>query len=458
MKSSLAHEMIDVDALRVGMFVHLDLRWMAHPFPVGNFRIADQDQVKTIRALGVRRIRWSPARSDLRAPVRPQGFAASTAATAAVATAADALPIGTAGPAELAPSSVPASTSASAATAAAAAADEHRRLLAAQRESLAVCEQQFAEAAQDCKRLTDQAVLQPTEMRVQVEQLSTALVDKMLGEQTLCIRLLSSAAGDKATVHALNVTILSLLMGRNLGLSADELRDLGVGALLHDIGKLDLPERVRHDDEHFGLSERRSYEEHVALGVRQARRMGLSPGATLVVAQHHEQADGGGFPLRLQSDNMTIAARIVAMVNRYDNLCNNHLAHWSVTPAESLSLLFARSPAQFDTSLLASFIRMMGVYPAGSVVQLTDNRHALVVSINASRPLRPRVLVYEPGVPRADALILDLEANRQLGIRRSLPPAQLEPAALDYLAPRTRLAYFFESSPTTLPGAQEGQG
>lgn len=299
--------------------------------------------------------------------------------------------------------------------------------------------------------------MRPEEVRGRVEQLSTALVDKMLDEQALCIRLLSSAAGDKVTVHALNVTILSLLMGRNLGLSADELRDLGVGALLHDIGKLDLPDRVRHDDEHFGPAERRSYEEHVALGVKRARRMGLSPGATLVVAQHHEQTDAGGFPLRLGGDNMTTAARIVAMVNRYDNLCNHHLAHRSVTPAEALASLFARSRSQFDTTLLAGFVRMMGVYPTGSVVQLTDNRFALVVSVNSSRPLRPRVLVHEPGVPRADALIVDLEADRLVGIRRSLPPAQLDPAVLDYLAPKARLAYFFETSSTTLPGTPEAQ-
>lgn len=130
MKSSLAHEMIDVDALRVGMFVHLDLSWMAHPFAVGNFRIADQGQVSTIRGLGVRRVRWSPARSDLRAPVRVQG-----------GTLNDTAPADPASPPEPAP--LPEVS----------AADEHRRVLEAQRASLAVCEQQFAEAAQDCKQL-----------------------------------------------------------------------------------------------------------------------------------------------------------------------------------------------------------------------------------------------------------------------------------------------------------------
>jgi hypothetical protein len=173
--------------------------------------------------------------------------------------------------------------------------------------------------------------------------------------------------------------------------------------------------------------------------------MGLSPGATLVIAQHHEHADGTGFPLRLNTDRMTPASRIVALVNRYDNLCNPHLAAKALTPHESLSLMFAQGKTKFDTAILGAFIRMMGVYPAGSAVQLTDDRFGLVVGVNSSRPLKPRVLVHEPGVPRDEALVVDLEAVAGLGIRRSIKPLQLPPATLEYLAPRPRVAYFFEA-------------
>ena len=87
---------------------------------------------------------------------------------------------------------------------------------------------------------------------------------------------------------------------------------------------------------------------------------------------------------------------------------------------------------------------MMGVYPAGSVVQLTDDRYALVVGSNFARPLKPRVLVHEPGVPRDDALILNLESAPGLGIRRSLKPLALPERTLNYLSPRPRVSYFFE--------------
>ena len=434
MKVATPQDLIEVDALRVGMFVHLDMGWMSHPFPLGSFKIASADQMATIRSLGLKRVRWSPQQSD---PVDEP--------------AADAQAWGPRGADGVAPPEGASDTLASAAPAEpvplspeAAARAQHVKRLAHQRESLVVCERQFAEAAHDCQQLTALVPSQPQQAREQAETLTTALLQKMLGEQDLCIRLLSDAAGDKASAHALNVTIISLLMGRSFGLDADDMLELGLGAMLHDIGKIELPERMRHRDDAFSATEARLYEEHVAHGVTLGRKMGLSAGAMLVIAQHHEHADGSGFPLRLNADRMTAAARIVSLVNRYDNLCNPHLPGRALTPHESLSLLFAQGKNKFDTAILGGFIKMMGVYPAGSTVQLTDDRFAMVVGVNSSRPLKPRVLVHEPAVPREEALVLDLETVSGLGIRRSMKPLQLPPPALDYLSPRPRVAYFFE--------------
>lgn len=432
MKPSATKEAIQVDDLRVGMFVHLDMSWMSHPFPLGSFKIANAEQIAIIRTLGVPQVRWSPALSE----VLPTPAAETSPLDPPQTTPPDRAK------AEPTPESPEL-----------AARQAHKRQLAEQRAGLALCERQFAEAARDCKQIADLVLLKPTEAKLQAEQLSKALVDKMLGEQDLCIRLLTDAAGDKASLHAMNVAIISLLMGRTFGLSENDMLDLGVGAMLHDVGKLDLPDRVCHREEHFSNAEMRAYEEHVALGVSQARKMGLSPGATLVIAQHHENADGTGFPLRVNTDRMSAAARIVSLVNRYDNLCNPNLLSKALTPHESLSLLFAQGKTKFDTAILGAFIRMMGVYPAGSTVQLTDDRYAMVVGVNSSRPLRPRVLVHEPKVPRDEALIVDLEATPGLGIRRSIKPSQLPLTSLEYLAPRPTVAYFFEPTQVTLGAA-----
>ncbi|MFO1273005.1 MAG: DUF3391 domain-containing protein [Rubrivivax sp.] len=410
---------VAVQDLRVGMYIHLDLGWMSHPFPLSSFRITSADQITTIRSLGVQRVRWVPEKSDLAAGGEgPGGVTPGTAAAAAAAPVAET------------PEQV--------------AARLRREALAAQRAAALLVERQYAEAGRAWRESWDAVGARPQQARQGCEALSRALLDKLLVDGEMCIRLLTSGAGDRATAHALNVAVISLLMGRAFGLGTEEMMDLGVGSLMHDVGKLDIPDRLRHLDEGFSSAETNAYREHVAAGVLQGKRMGLAPGALLVLAQHHEHADGSGFPMKLSADRMSTAARIVALVNRYDNLCNPVQLARSLTPHEALSLLFAQSRGRYDATILNAFIRMMGVYPAGSVVQLTDDRYAMVVGVNSSRPLKPRVLVHDPRNARDEALLVDLEQQPDLGIRRSLAPAKLPPAALEFLAPRPRVAYFFE--------------
>lgn len=417
---------IDIEQLRVGMFIHLDLSWMQHPFPVGSFRITHAQQIDKIRSLGLKRLRWSPDKSSA---LLDDGAAAPPEACA------DALPATTAPASE---------TPAPAETAAQAAARERAAELAAQRAAAELRQNQFDEAGRAWRAALDCVVTRPEQARRDSETLTRALLDKMLGDGDMCIRLLSGNAGDSASAHAMNVTVIALLMGRTLGLGDDEMAELGLGALLHDVGKIELPERLRHADERYSKDELASYRSHVAHGVAHGKRMGLAPGALLVLAQHHELADGSGFPLHLKLERMSVAARIVSLVNRYDRLCNPPSLAQAHTPHEALSLLFSQSRSQFDASLLNSFIRMMGVYPAGSVVQLTDERYALVVSVNSTRPLKPNVLVHDAALARDQALQLNLMDQPDLGIRRSLKPAQLPSDALEFLAPRPRVAYFFE--------------
>lgn len=413
--TTTAASVIAVSDLRVGMYVHLDLGWMAHPFPLSSFRISSADEIRTIAGLGLKSVRWSPQRSELAAP-----------------------------PGSLIDTRGPAAQAAGAADPAADARAIRRAELLAQRQAEAVCQRQHAEASRAWRECQDQALTDPRHAGRQTEALAQALLQKMLVDDDLCIRALAGSGADRGAGHALNVTVVAMLMGRQFGLGAEDMVDLGAGALMHDIGKVELPDRVRHSSPAFTAAENRIYREHVTHGVALARRMELSPGAQLVVAQHHEAADGSGFPLQLNLDRMSAAARIVALVNRYDNLCNPVTPGHALTPHEALSLLFAQGRDKFDATMLNAFIRMMGVYPPGSLVQLTDDRYARVMSVNSSRPLKPRVLVHDPKVDREDALYLDIELHPDLGIRRSLKAAQLPTAALDFLAPPQRVAYFFE--------------
>ena len=425
---------IAVEDLRVGMFVMLDGGWLSHPFPLSNFRIASADQIATIRGLGLAQVRWSPEKSEVPsgegegAAGAPQGGAAAEAASAASAAEIE----------------DPRTVTVRA----------RQRALREQIEASQRCERQHAEAARAWREATELVTARPLEAAGQSEALTRAILDKMLVEGDIGIRLVSGS-GDRAASHALNVGVISLLIGRTLGMAEPELMELGVGALMHDVGKIEVADRFRHAEEGFNANELAAYRDHVAKGVAIGQRMGLPAGALRVVAQHHEHADGSGFPLRLSGERITMAARVVALINRYDNLVNPQARTLALTPHEAVSVLFAQGRNRFDASVLNQFIRMMGVYPAGSLVQLTDDRFAMVVGVNSSRPLKPRVLVHEPKVPRHEALVLDLELEPHTGIRRSLPPAKLPPAALEYLDPRPRVSYFFEPLAAAAAAAEE---
>lgn len=403
-------QLIDVSRLRIGLYIHLDTSWINHPFALGSFKIQSQEQIDTIRSLGMEQIRYSPDKSD----PEPEPAPATTAA-----------PVATENP-ELAARRL------------------RRELLARQHASLQVCERQFAQAAQTYRHVAEAALTRPDESRTRSEALVHGLVEQISGDDETCIRLLSEKAGERSSLHAINVTIISLLLGKASKLDEQTLMELGMGALLHDIGKTGMPERLRSFDPQFTAAEQHAYREHVRQSVELARKMELSSNALLVIGQHHEFADGSGYPLGVTCEHTSLPSRIVALVNQYDNLCNPGNPVFAMTPHDALSLMFSQMREKHHATTMSLFVRMMGVYPPGSVVQLTNDRYALVVSVNSSRPLKPRIVVHNPRIPSEEALILDLENEPDLGIRRSLKPVQLPRAAFDYLSPRKRMCYFFE--------------
>jgi putative nucleotidyltransferase with HDIG domain len=403
------------------MFIHLNVGWMSHPFPLSSFKITSQEQLETIRALALTRMTWSPERSDAE-PV--EAVATATVELGDATTESPAVPA----PAEKAPDPRAAA----------------RAALLAQREAAARCERQFGEACKDLRRTFDKATTDPTGAREDARLLAQALLDKMLAEGDPCLRVLGESVSDRAAAHPMNVTVISLMLARQLTVPRALLLDLGVGALMHDIGKSVLPDRVRLPRDDFSAAESALYRDHVAEGLAIGRRMGLAPDAQLVIAQHHEFADGSGFPGGIPLQRMSLGARIVSLVNRYDNLCNASTPSLSLTPHESLSKLFAQCRNKFDQTLLSGFIKMMGIYPPGSIVQLTDDRYAMVMTVNATQPLKPRVLAYDADVPVDQAAHLDLGRHARLGIRRSLRAAQLPHRVAEYLEPRQRLSWFFD--------------
>lgn len=424
--------LIDISQLRVGMYIQLDVGWLHHPFPVSSFRVASADQIATLRELGLTEVRYLPKKSD------PELRELVPAAWSVPEMKAHSPHGGDA-------------TGAPAAATVDPEARRRRELLEAQSRTLAACNQRFGEATRQYQALERVVSEHPDQARAKGDTLVSGCVAELLENGDSVIRLLSEGVGERNALHPINVMVISLLLGRALGMKSIELHDLGVAALVHDLGKLKLPPNLRQPTPSMIPMERTRYESHVGESVTLATRMGLSEPVITAVARHHEMADGSGFPLRLSGPDLGRASQVLALVNRYDRMCNPANGVEALTPHEALSVIFAQLKARFDSVVLGAFIRMMGVYPPGSIVQLVNDRYAIVASVNSSRPLRPKVIVHDSRIPKDEAPILDLESVPELGIRRSLKPAQLPRDALDYLSPRQRICYFFERAVTPSP-------
>ena len=208
---------VDADKLRIGLFVELDVGWMAHPFPTGSFKLSNAQQIEAIQGLSVKRIRCIRSKSDPEAALAE--FTSPNHASATPAEGYD--PVKEARK-----------------LAASQAQEERKRRadqLASQARSLAVCERRFGEAIRQYRKTLELVQSQPVTAATEAARMVDGIVDEMMGEGESAIRLLSEAAGDKSSMHPVNVNIVSLLLGKAMGLPGADLQDLGLAAFLHDI-------------------------------------------------------------------------------------------------------------------------------------------------------------------------------------------------------------------------------
>lgn len=427
---------ISPEQLQIGVYVYLDVGWMSHPFSFNNFKIRNEEQLGTIRSLGLASVRWDPARSDVKPlPKGATGDAATPPADVAGAADKAAAP----------ESAVPAHPTAEFSEQMAI---KRRRIekLATHHEAMGRVEQAFTSAANVVRGINKSIHSQPEKTLSEAGQLITNIVDELLAAPELAIQVMTEKPGtEDVYFHSLNVSVLSMILGRELKLPADVVKTVGVGALFHDIGLNEIPSKILNKTDPLTKAEREFREMHCQYGYDIGKRVGLPPAVLNIVMQHHENFDGSGYPRKLKGEAIDPLARIVAIVNAYDNLCNPTSIASALTPHEALSLMFAQQRARYDPRLLQAFIRFMGVYPPGTVVGLSNDALALVIKINSARPLKPIVIVHDEGIPRHEAMILDLDEEPDINVSRAIRPAQLPPAVFDYLSPRKRVSYYFDA-------------
>ncbi|CAN7588822.1 HD-GYP domain-containing protein [Massilia sp. LjRoot122] len=416
---------IPIDQLQVGLYIHLDLKWFEHPFAFSHFKIKNEEQLRTIRSLGLKTVRYDPALSD----VGPAAGATDTP-PASPAPAVENQP-------EVSPELQ--------------AKRAMMERIKAQRQDAARVEHAFINTAKAFREIDKNLFAQPAESLSKANQLITQMVDSILSAPELAIHVMGDkTGGEEIYNHSLNVTTLSMMIARDIKLPQEVAGPLAMGALFHDVGHKNISDKVLSKMDPLTQAEKNLYELHCHYGTEIGERLGFPRACMSVIADHHEAFDGSGYPRKLKGEAIGVLPRIVAIANCYDELCNPVHGAAALTPHETLSIMFTKLRSKFDPKLLQVFIRCLGVYPPGTIVQLSNGVIGMVATVNMKRPMKPVVVIYDAGVSRDEAILVDMDREPDLNIVKSIRPAQVPQEIYHYLSPRKRVSYYFDAS---TPGA-----
>lgn len=249
--------------------------------------------------------------------------------------------------------------------------------------------------------------------------------------------------------HSLNTAIWALVCGRQLGLSETLLNHLGLGCLLTQLGKLDLPDHILRNEGRLNADDFAIYRRYVDKGVVKLADTGVSRAVISIVQSHRERHNGSGFPDGVRGDRIPLLAKVAGLAEYFESLIGPRDSAESMTPARAVSLLYDMRNIEFQEDLVEQFIQATGIYPTGSLVELTDGQRGIVVSHTPERRLWPRVMVMTDHAhkPLRTARIVDLarynedrNAQEALSIAECLPPGTegLHPERYDVTGAESR--------------------
>lgn len=408
---------VSTDRLRIGVFIRLEaLKWHEHPFLFKNFKIANHDQIKTLQELGIKEVICVPGKSDctpLKEP--PQSVTQDTATTKKSAT------------------------------------DELWRIkkerverLKRQQEAIALCEKSYVASQERISQIMTGVAAADVNSVKDVAEFAESFSAHFLTDAESTLHLMRFAQQDENIYyHSLNVAVLAMMLGKEIGIKAEDMKTLCQGALFHDIGKTKIDRKVLVKEGRLNKAEMDFLKMHPRYGIDiLAFSEAFPKPALFIVYQHHEAVDGYGYPKGIKGNQIHLLSKLVSIANTYDNHCNKRNPADSLTPYEALSYMFSKEKSAFDEKLLSAFIKCLGIYPPGTVVQLNNGTIGMVIAVNPQDQLHPSVLLYDPEIPAKDALVIDMQDDPDLKITQSIRPAALPLQIFDYLSPRTRITYY----------------
>jgi HD-GYP domain-containing protein (c-di-GMP phosphodiesterase class II) len=226
--------------------------------------------------------------------------------------------------------------------------------------------------------------------------------------------------------HSVNVSVLAIALGRHLGLTRQQLYVLGQAGMLHDLGKLNVPKEILNKTGKLTREERNAIQMHSIDGfLTAATQMGINEGSidvALASYEHHMNIDGSGYPTTPAAGAMGLLSRILSIVDRYDAMTSTRVYRKQpIPPHKALAIMFHSQQHQHDRGLLRYFMNMMGVFPLGTVVRLSDDSLGVVVGGAKEPQLRHFPLVK---------MILDQDGRPASGEKLDLSATAKDPEPL----------------------------
>ncbi|MGL6123340.1 MAG: HD-GYP domain-containing protein [Shewanella sp.] len=388
--------------IQLGMRVKLPLSWTNHPFLFNRIDISSAAQIEMIRGLGVPFV-------FLLSELNPVTEIVEVEKDIDVAV-------------EIKP---------------------ERDLKADTRKAMRLSQKRFLINVNNCRNVLGKIVSDPEG----AYRLSAALVEDLLGHlQEVEKPFLTLVGMDEkevsVTQHCVSVAVLAMMMGHALDLTPRDLRDIALGGLLHDIGKLKVPDVIPRKRIELTPHEANYLQMHPNFAYDMLNRSGLFPKEVLhIVLHHHEFIDGSGFPDGLTSHKIPITTQIVSLANDYDQQLSGQQI---CSPQVALGYLFKNRATKHAEALIAILVKILGIYPPGTVVRLSDNNVAKVM-MTTKDVSQPQVWACKEDGSEPSLRFL---SNEGVTVQKAIKAEELSEGAIRTLQVEKGISFYFSALQT----------
>ena len=236
------------------------------------------------------------------------------------------------------------------------------------------------------------------------------LVDELINNRNLMVNMVDLKVFDNYTFyHSVNVSVLSIIVGISMGYPRSALYKLGLGALLHDIGKIFIDKAILDKEGPLTEDEFAEIKKHPSLGYEYLiKHYDIPARSYLGALHHHERYDGSGYPYSLRGDNISEIGRIIAVADVYDALTSDRPYRKALLPSDAMEYIMGGSDTMFDPRFVQKFIRKVAAFPLGTIVRLSDGAKAIVTLNHEDCCTRPRLRLISDNPLDEEEIYIDL--------------------------------------------------